>query len=386
MNRFKSLSFLLIALAIVGAPLVVIAGLNPALPGLAIGNYATIKTIGNNGFSVLCVDCHGRNPVSGAGIANGSHFVSISPDASGAANLTHSGGGWGTAGTDSQAGFRTGGEYFKIDAWPASGLYAGGFSKYGNIANDNSYSTGSAGNHTGVVDNTTRTNYTTREIICESCHNILVNTAGGNNLLGPGPVQTVAAAEDMSVTAPNLCVGCHGDMYTVSTANDNVGGTHQTKYNSVRNLNEVAGSGRKGVNSIHTIQGGVYANNHHVTTGDTASSATVGAGITWRDTFAIDVAMSPVGNGVRAGAQMPMQATWVDGKSKSPVAVSCLNCHAAGHNGNQFTGASILRDGSNLKAAAPATGVSRLGESTRAWLDFTDVAYCNDCHTLAGQR
>jgi predicted heme/steroid binding protein/ribosomal protein S27E len=264
-------------------------------------------------------------------------------------------------------------------------LYTGGYSKYGDVTNDNSYSTGTAGNHTGVVDNATRANYSAREIICESCHNILVNVAGGNNLLGPAPAQTAAAAEDTAT--PNLCVACHGDMYSVSAANDNVGGTHQTKYNSARNLNEIAGGGaRKGVNSIHTIQGGIYANNHHVTTGDTASSATVGAGITWRDTFAIDVAMSPVANAVRAGAQMPMLATWIDSKSKPTTAVSCLNCHAGGHSGNQYTGASILRDGSALKAAAPATGVSRLGESTRTWLDFTDVQYCNDCHTLAGQR
>jgi len=371
MNKKLILS-LLSVLLLAAAPALSVAGLNPARPGLAPAVYAG-KTLQNNAFSAMCVDCHSRVPVMGT--HNGSHFVSKGPDATGA-DQTNSGGGWGTAGTNSQAGLRDNGQYFKVSAWSS-----GAASKYGDLATDNSYSTISVGNHTGVVDNTA-SNYANKEIICESCHNILVNAAGGNNLLS-----TIVAQTDDSTAS--ICVGCHGDMYDDDTpsassqgptgANATVNGT---KYANARNTNEVGG-GKKGVNTIHVVEGKVYDMNHHVTTGDVVNAAIVAVGQTWRDTTVIsaDAILNPVSNSGTRG-QMPQLATWQDGKTKPTTAVSCLNCHTHGHGGNAYTAASILRDTSALKTAAPANPTDRLSDAGRGFFDFNDTLYCNDCHTL----
>ena len=385
MNRIKLLVLSACSMALLAsAPFDLMAGLNRNAPGLPVATYNT-TLVGNNGFSSMCVDCHGRNPLSGS-TTYGSHFVSLSP----AAASTNSGGGWDcTAGGLSQSGPRKNGAYFKINQWPS-----GGYSKYGDASTDNSYSTSSIGNYTGiVVDNASASTYATREIICESCHNILVNAAGGNNLLATPVLQSAAAAEATS-GIPNLCVGCHGDMYSVNAANTNIGGTHATKYADARNTNEVAG-GKKGVNSVHYINGVLYNMNHHVTTGDSVDNTTVGVGLTWRDTLSIDpkallVPVSSTPAGLTRG-QMPQLATWLDGKVKPPTAVDCLNCHTHGHGGSQYTGASILRDTTQLTAAVPAEsaidkGVARIGEYSRKWMDINDVPYCNDCHTVAGAR
>lgn len=367
----KLILLLLSVLLIAGAPVLVGAGLNPARPGLAPAVYAG-KTLQNNAFSAMCVDCHSTVPVRGT--HTGSHFVSKGPDVTGA-DVTHSGGGFGTPGQQSQAGVRTNGAYFKVSAWSS-----GAASKYGDVSTDNSYSTVSTGNHTGVVDNTA-SNYANREIICESCHNILVNAAGGNNLL----TTPVAQTDDAT---PSICIGCHGDMYDddapsaqgVPTGANALVNT--TKYNDARNINEVSG-GRKGVNSIHVVEGKVYDMNHHVTTGDWVTAAIVGVGQTWRDTLAIsaDAVLNPVSNQGTRG-QMPQQANWKDGKQKPTTAVSCLNCHTHGHGGNAYTAASILRDTDPLKTAAPANPTDRLSDTGRGWFDFNDVLFCNDCHTL----
>lgn len=385
MNRIKLLVLSACSMALLAsAPFDLMAGLNRNAPGLPVATYNSVL-VGNNGFSSMCVDCHGRNPVSGA-TTYGSHFVATGP----AAASTNSGGGWDNTGVGGMnaAGKRANGAYFKINRWPS-----GGYSKYGDTTTDNSYSTNIIGNYTGiVVDNTTASTYATREIICESCHNILINAAGGNNLLAAPVAQNVAAAEDPAAAViPNLCVGCHGDMYQSNAANNTIGGTHATKYNSVRNANEVSG-GRKGVNSVHYINGVLYAMNHHVTTGDSVDNTTVGVGLTWRDTLSIDPSalLVPVSNATGRG-QMPQLGTWLDGKSKPPTAIDCLNCHTHGHNGSQYTAASILRDTSALLAAVPTEaaadkGLSRIGENTRKWLELNDFNYCNDCHTLAAGR
>ncbi|GAB6063285.1 hypothetical protein [Deferrisoma palaeochoriense] len=134
------------------------AGLNPANPGLPNAQaYGT--TYGNNAASALCVDCHTANPKPNGG----THFV------------THHDG----------ASVRTtqNTTYEKTDAWSGGASY---LSKYAVPSPPNP----SAQSVTGQ----------TGEIICESCHNLVKNAAGGNNLLE-------AFGRDLDPSA--LCEGCH---------------------------------------------------------------------------------------------------------------------------------------------------------------------------------
>lgn len=133
------------------------AGINRQLPGLP-----TVTMFGqvfdNNNFSVICMDCHNRNPSLHTPLDNtglGTHFVY-----GGAAKRTGN----------------TGWE--KITAWTS-----GGFSRYGNFSTLKSV-TGLAG-----------------EMICESCHNMVINT-GDKKLLTSDNVTTDPSA---------LCEGCHGE-------------------------------------------------------------------------------------------------------------------------------------------------------------------------------
>ncbi len=131
------------------------AGLNPADPGLPDAQaYGT--SYPGNAVSALCIDCHTATPVAG-----GSHFVDHY-DGSGVkatANTT----------------------WEKLDAWPSGGL-----SKFGSAAPPDP----AAQSQTGTAG----------ELICESCHNLVTNAAGGNNLLeGYRPEADPSA----------LCEGCH---------------------------------------------------------------------------------------------------------------------------------------------------------------------------------
>jgi hypothetical protein len=155
-----------------------------------IGLTNTAVTM-NNG-SVMCVDCHTRNPSTHASPSNfpggsfsynflGSHFVtSTFAD-------TNTGGGYPGA----VSGIRATNDYYvkRDQAWPATGR----MSKYGRNVSGSLLS-----------DNTTGAGATGRQIICESCHNITRNW-GRYKLLGK--IDNASLAGDS-----NLCAGCHGDM------------------------------------------------------------------------------------------------------------------------------------------------------------------------------
>ncbi|PLX43720.1 MAG: hypothetical protein C0609_07555 [Deltaproteobacteria bacterium] len=163
--------------------------------------------LANNEASTMCVDCHTVEPVNNGG-SNGSHFV------------VHNAGG--------AEGFRTTNnsalEYLGV--WSSSG----GSSKYASPAPPD----------VGTLSVTGQTG----EMICESCHNLLTNIAGGNNLLAE-------YATEPSV----LCEGCHageadgtpnhhpltGDL--VGTDND-VSGDHPLNITHITHLyaTPVAGS------------------------------------------------------------------------------------------------------------------------------------------------
>lgn len=355
------------------------AGLNPANPGLPTAVYNGAGGIPNNQFSAMCVDCHTRNPRPDSG----SHFVATSVGASGAAK-TRTGGGWGTAMQHSQKGIRMDGSYLRINRWPVD-QYPGGYSKYGSTANQRSYTYGPDGNATGLVDNVAA-NYATREIICESCHNITLNVPGGNNLLAKAK-PNIAGTMSTGLP-PTICVGCHGFMYTENPANAAVGGGHAAKYNSPYNLNEITGA-KRGNNQIHFINGQPMAQNHHVTELDSATNALAAAGLLNRDVLTADIEMITVPVSMRPGTQMPAKPDIQYYDFKRPGILGCEGCHASGHGGNLYMGTGILRDTSNLTPGEmrdPEGSTCRFGECGKLWGSFNDGEFCMDCHQLSPPR
>lgn len=373
-----------------------VAGMNPNDFGLAggVALYNPMK-------SRICTDCHTRIPGSPT-VANGygSHFVTA-----GAAHDTQSGGGW----TGSKNGVRTGGQFFRLNAWPIGGTY----SKYGGTGTDNtSYYTAATDNQAGLaISSTTLTAYTGatgREMICESCHNVVKNVAGGNNLVAPltavysangaGAASAVQVTNWQNGDDSPLCVGCHGFMYSAykgpsagTTAND-----RGTRIGDTRNQID-GGTALRDVNHSHTINGVGYHQNHHVMAGDSLMNTWAADGVYWADTLVKDEAASGWGNGGSAlsttaaasapwRGTMPMLGTWnTDGGKVKGGATNftCVSCHNP-HFGDLSAGASILRDTDSASSTgAAATAVSKLSETPRGWMTINDQKYCNDCHTLA---
>lgn len=132
-------------------------GLNPASPGLPAAE-AYGRTYANNAASAMCVDCHSANPKPG-----GTHFVSH-----------HDGAGVRLTGNLS---------YERLAPWDA---HEKRYSKYAVPAPPDP----GAASVTGQQG----------QAICESCHNLRENVAGGNNLL-----EVYRDTADPST----LCEGCH---------------------------------------------------------------------------------------------------------------------------------------------------------------------------------
>jgi cytochrome c553 len=369
------------------------AGLNPQNPGIG-GSTAYI------GASRSCVECHTRIQLSTttAGAMNGTHFVTAGTTTAD----TRSGGGW----TDAITGTapRTGGQYFKTTAWPNPQAGRGSiFSKYGRATDNASLIAGTATDNTGAATGAqTAATLAASQIICESCHNVISNVAGGNNLLAPmtsatytvnvgDTLQTVGWANADEAT---LCVGCHGFMYTTAVA-----AGQQPRYNDTRNTTD--GTVRRGNNHVHYINGTKYAQNHHVMTGDMIDATRAGQGIYWADTLVKDTSAagwgatgSATNTTFTAGTRgtMPQRATWLtdpgqvaaNNKTKSTTATQlhCITCHASPHSGDVTTGASILRDTNAGGTGTALTAIARIGDGGRTWMGFDDLQYCNDCHTL----
>jgi hypothetical protein len=352
------------------------AGLNPASPGLPNAKYPDGTIVPNNQFSAMCVDCHSRNPIPDSG----SHFVTVSPVASGT-QKTRTGGGWGLPMINSQKGPRMDGSFLRINRWFPD-QYPGGYSKYGESANRRSYTYGPDGNATGLVDNVVA-NYATREIICESCHNLRYNVPGGNNLLAKANPWTVGAMS--TGRPPTICVGCHGYMYAEHPENAAVGAGHSTKYFFSYNLNEITGRPR-GNNQIHFIGGQPMAQNHHVTEGDSATRALAAAGLLNRDVLSIAIELIGVPYPMRPLSQMPAKPDTQYYDFKRPSVLGCEGCHTSGHGGNIYMGTSILRDTSVLMDGYmlldPDGATCRFGECGKQWMGFNDVLFCMDCHQL----
>jgi hypothetical protein len=275
-------------------------GMNPASPGLpAVDNVyqgQPAEGIPNNNVSAMCVSCHSPVPRDG----KTGHFVSHYSTEDGDNRTT-------TAAGESTKE--------RTSAWSGSGWA----SKYGNF-------------NTWTSDNTA-----TGEMICESCHNLVMNVAGGNNLLEsslPGDSRP-AQPNTLTSATTTLCEGCH-----------------------------VSG----------TLTG------HHAMTGDTLSDgttlSTADTGFT-RGYVNPDTEMGGTGSGV-----------------KYPAAdtLPCLSCHGNGHSGFTFTGARITQKGDSRDPGDPpgtgVVGIDNTGIDRQYDIDQTGVnrmitnytPLCDACH------
>lgn len=369
------------------------AGLNPANAGIP----------GNNTLSSACIECHTQTP--GGGTHMGSHFVYNQAQP---AYTTHSGGG-GAYNVGGAA--RELGQYFKTGAWPS-----GAFSKYGRVSDNSSVSAANDNANFGAANflAANAAGYQALEITCESCHNLVRNVAGGNNLVSPMTTATVAgttqvlaaAAGTPAINGPEapLCVGCHGFMYTDSATAPVAVGPYYADASAPANRNLSDFGSRKGNNNAHYINGTKVTQNHHVGTGDPIKSTIAAQGYLWRDVLSVPTdgetpgAPGAIDSGVTNRGQMPQRDVWLDGvgasgklKGSTTTWLNCIQCHSEPHSGLNGTAASILRD-TNAGGTFTASGIARqdyilrIGESGRGYMGFSDVDYCNDCHTLASTK
>lgn len=380
--RYTKILFKVIAgVAFVGATAAVsFAGLNPAGPGLptvTVTGYGG-GPLANNQLSAMCVACHNR-AVYGTTMA--SHFVFDD------AHRTNSGGGWTSADYSKTGTPRDAGQYFHISAWSTAGIW----SKYGNFTTKLSETAAPAGSvgfelaTKGVALATLQSD----EIICESCHNIVKNVAGGNNLVEkPGDVTTPTGAlayTDSKVAT--LCVGCHGWLYDSNAANAE-NNMPNGNYDNVWNMVGETGATVKNSNAAEWKADGVKHNvNHHVMSGDNRSVAIATAQINWSPTAAFDpTAAHRMDTTVRTAGSYGLKATWGAGFRQAAVATnfSCLSCHTVAHGGALSTGATILRGTAN--GLATTTALDRINDNGRSWKDQdANVGagvgtWCQNCH------
>lgn len=359
------------------------AGLNPADPGLRSVDAYGITGIAKNGMSAYCVACHRTTPYGTGAGATGTHFVY-----GGTGLTTNSGGGW--VSTDyAKSGERDLGQYFHIGAWQTAGIY----SKYGNTSTNLSATNAAAGTvgyelaETGVG----ATTLNGHELICESCHNIVVNVAGGNNLVEhPGRAGEYGNQFRDSAVA-TLCVGCHGWMYDSNAANAvnnmSAGGYFDNAWNHIA---ESTSNAVRDSNAKEWKDDGAAHNvNHHMGTGDARVAAIATAYLNWSPTAAFSSSMThdPIDTTTRAGFSYTLRATWGTGFARGDDATdfSCLACHAVGHGGHSSVGASILR---GTATGAATTVIQRIGDSSTArnWKDQDRNAtagastWCQNCH------
>lgn len=362
---------------IIGASLLTaapaLAGINPAAPGLplastannnGVSTYTALTGVPNNRSSSMCVDCHTVQPKAG-----GSHFVN--PTAT--VGFTNSGGsGVGALGAIVT---RDNGAYFKVTVWNNVTTGSAGVSKYGNGATS---SVATVNNIAGARDAVVvaANAMGAYDIICESCHNVANNQAGGNNLLEvqPGNEWQNTAAGVFS----EICVGCHGFMYTTNAANAGNANYSTTGLNA----NEVGG-GHKSNNEAHWIKGTMYAQNHHVMTGDNIDATRATAGLLWTDNTVIHYSSVPISTSVSVPERgtYPQKPTWTLPLVKSATAtnLTCTNCHTPAHGFAGSPGASILRNATYTTAAHALGPIARISDRA-GWKKINDLQYCNQCH------
>lgn len=368
------------ALALAAAP--ALAAINPSSPGLpqnwsmeagtgyfsANGQgYGTQTGLNGNPSSAMCVECHSVNPsphvlapaerssyypfdfttnqlVDPRG-TNGQNFwgthAVMNVLATGATDpwgVTNSGGGF-SGGFGTQP--RDNGEYMRKDAWDTDGQTGFGESKY---------NVGTTALQDDIASNIT--SWADADMICESCHNILVNVANPNYNT-TNIVNKLLLAEYDDNTDDTLCVGCHG------AGTGNAGATY-ADFHANDNLANFDKSARK---------------RHHVLTGDTLSSTNydpdnnpaTNDSIMWAPSFSdkLDAswcstpyaAITPgitLADGTTVKFRGACNVSGVGTRSSSNTAgdivnvdantINCSNCHRP-HNAMTQSGAFIFRTG-----------------------------------------
>lgn len=351
------------------------AGLNPATPGLPIFNAPEFSAqMSNNRLSSMCVACHTTAPRPG-----GSHFVSTTMVGN------TSSGGSGISNTGATA-VRDNGAYFKISYWNANGT-AGAqvYSKYGQLSNSVAPLNNVAGTKTAVQVAVTGNNYAAFDIICESCHNIIINEAGGNNLVCTQPNNNWQDAANS-----DICIGCHGTMYTLNAAN-----AGDPLYNGTVSQNEVTTGSIKDNNEWHSVRGVAYRQNHHVLTNSAISSAKAAARLLWTDNDVVANSVIGIANNQATRGTYPQRTAWATGFNKpaNGAFINCTHCHAPAHGGDLANGtgpdssaASILRlttgvTNANIYTVARTGGaIARISDGASAYKKIDDRYYCSQCH------
>lgn len=253
---------MLVGVVAFGNALPAAAAMNPASPGLpAVDNVYGRNGIPNNQVSAMCISCHSALPIAG----RTGHFVSHYSVRDGANRTT-------TASGKSTKE--------RTAVWTGSGIA----SKYGNFS-------------TWLSDNTTA-----GELICESCHNIVRNAAGGNNLLEGSTIGDPRPLQPTTLTSATttLCEGCHVSATLVGK---------------------------------------------HPMTGDTLSDGTT---LSTADTGFTRGYVSPSTEMGGAGSEVFYPAA---------NSLPCLSCHGNGHTGYAGTGARLLHKGYSREPGKVGSGV-----------------------------
>ncbi len=390
MRYTRNLIKIFAGVAIVAATAAVsFAGVNPAGPGLpsvTVTSYGG-GALANNQLSGMCVACHTRTPY-GTGATAATHFVFDDN------HHTNTGGGWTSADYSKTGTPRNGAQYFRVTAWSTAGNY----SKYGNFTSKLSEvnTNATVGYELATKVAATAAAIQTDEVICESCHNIVRNVAGGNNLLElPGDTLGTAgplAYADSKVAT--LCVGCHGWLYDASAVNTDCNSMTNGAYaDNLWTMVGEAGAIRKDSNGADWKSDGVkHLVNHHVMSGDKRNLGIANANLNWTPTTTFDVAQAhTMDTTVRAGSYaLKLRTNWGAGFTPLTGAVtnfSCLACHTNGHGGSANTGASILRGtafGSSVTGTQSLV-INRINDG-RSWKDQDANAgsgtgnWCQNCH------
>lgn len=348
MKKYLALLAGAVALAAVPAS----AGLlNSGLPTWSFTDttygYPSGVTFEGNPNSAMCVGCHSVNPSQFIGTnmitvnagsdytaANlttmlGTHFVMnvlATGDAAAIGTTALNGGADGGNGMyDQSADSAKTAKYENQGTWattiPAAGTI---YSKYAGAD----------------WANTTTTDGTPGDMICESCHSLYRNVTRTDGAL------LVGAYEDNGDSA--ICTGCHGDMH------------------SNGNLPAFAGTDTR--------------KRHHVLSGDTLASANYAAGNMWAPALSDKVATGWCGAGAystqtptliaddditfRGACNVAGQGTVLVGGTTGDIVgveatgladITCANCHRP-HNAMSGAGAYILRSGDATFAAAADFG------------------------------
>lgn len=382
------------AVALLAMPAV--AGINPCDPGLpqawdstlygvtigaavaatdCTGTQPTRLSVVNSYSSAFCVECHGRNPsdkiTTPSGVPGGtkgthdmgSHYVIA------AAGDTNSGGGYSGSFGDAA---RTGGEYEKTTLWApidATGAVQAtkGLSKYGDPAAIDGVANIITSASTGSV---------VGDMVCESCHNILVNN--GDQLL----LDTYTNNDD-----DQICVNCHAagdaeaDGVDATYANFHANGNLKNFNDTLRKRHHVLSG-----DTLDFTAPGPYNPDDDIITQDSvmwAPSYSRELGTGKYDTWVISG--TPIADDTVVGFRglvnvsgVGTQATAAGADQATGTNLMCNSCHRP-HNAVTNAGAHILRGYGNY-TSTNLDGLARNSDMVSGKVFGEYAGLCRDCH------